>query len=74
MMLERTDTDHAPWHILPSNNKRRARLNCIAHILSLIPYKKAPSEKVELPKDPTRENMTTAIPGRTEGCSSAILA
>jgi polyphosphate kinase 2 len=50
MMLERTDTEHAPWHILPSDNKRRARLNCIAHILNLIPYKKVSPPKVELPK------------------------
>ena len=49
-MFEKTDTDHAPWHIVRSDDKRRARLNCIAHILSLIPYKKVPSEKVELPK------------------------
>ncbi len=49
-MLEKTDTAHAPWHIVASNQKRRARLNCIAHILSLIPYEKSPSEKVELPK------------------------
>jgi hypothetical protein len=45
-----TDIDHAPWHIVPSDNKRRARLNCVAHILSLIPYKKVPPAKVELPK------------------------
>ncbi|MGA8771958.1 MAG: polyphosphate kinase 2 [Rhodomicrobium sp.] len=49
-MFEKTDTDHAPWHIVRSDDKRRARLNCIAHILSLIPYKKVPPEKVELPK------------------------
>jgi len=49
-MFAKTDTDHAPWHIVPSNDKRRARLTCIAHILSLIPYKKAPSAEVELPK------------------------
>ncbi len=49
-MLESTDTDHAPWHIVPSDDKRRGRLNCIALILSLIPYKKVPSEKVDLPK------------------------
>lgn len=50
LMLESTDTKIAPWYILPSNDKRRARLNCIAHILSLIPYEKIPPEKVELPK------------------------
>ncbi len=49
-MFEKTDTDHAPWHVVPSDDKRRARLTCIAHILSLIHYKKAPSAAVELPK------------------------
>jgi len=50
MMLETTDTEHAPWYILPSDDKRRARLNCIAHLLSLIPYEDVPRQKVELPK------------------------
>jgi polyphosphate kinase 2 len=50
LMLEATDTDHAPWSILRSDDKKRARLNCIAHILSLIPYKDLPREKVKLPK------------------------
>ena len=49
-MLEATDTEHAPWHIVRSDDKRRARLNLIAHFLSLIPYKEVPREKVELPK------------------------
>jgi len=50
MMLKATDTKEAPWYILPSDDKKRARLNCIRHILDLIPYKKVPPEKVELPK------------------------
>ena len=50
LMLEATDSEHAPWHIVRSDDKRRARLNCISHILSLIPYKQAPREKVKLPK------------------------
>ncbi len=49
-MLEKTGTAPAPWHIVASDQKRRARLNCIAHILSLIPYEKLPFDKVELPK------------------------
>ena len=40
MMLDATDTEHAPWHIVRSDDKKRARLNSIAHILSQIPYKK----------------------------------
>ena len=50
MMLEATDTEFAPWYIVPSDDKRRARLNCISHLLSLIPYKKVQREKVKLPK------------------------
>jgi polyphosphate kinase 2 len=50
LMLAATDTDYAPWHILNSDDKRRARLNCIAHLLSLIPYKDAPRKQVKLPK------------------------
>jgi polyphosphate kinase len=50
MMLKTTDTKHAPWHVVHSDNKKRARLNCIAHILSLIPYKKIHHKKVKLPK------------------------
>jgi polyphosphate kinase len=50
MMLKATDTKHAPWFIVHSDNKRKARLNCISHLLSLIPHKKAPKEKVNLGK------------------------
>jgi polyphosphate kinase 2 len=50
MMLDATDTVHAPWHILRSDDKKRARLNCIAHLLSQIPYKELEREKVKLPK------------------------
>jgi hypothetical protein len=50
MMLEMTDTDEAPWHIVHSDDKRRASLNCIAHILSLIPHEEVRREKVSLAK------------------------
>jgi polyphosphate kinase 2 (PPK2 family) len=49
-MFEATDTKHAPWHLVRSDDKRTARLNCISHLLSMIPYKQAPREKVKLPK------------------------
>jgi len=49
-MLEATDTEHAPWYILRSDDKKRARLNCLTHILKQIPYEKVPREKVELPE------------------------
>jgi polyphosphate kinase len=50
MMLEATDTKHAPWYVLRSDDKKRARLNCLTHILNLIPHKKVAHEKVKLPK------------------------
>ena len=50
MMLEATDKRFAPWYLVRSDDKRRARLNCISHLLSMIPYKKVPHEKVHLPK------------------------
>jgi polyphosphate kinase 2 (PPK2 family) len=49
-MLDATDTKHAPWYLVRSDNKRQARLNCIKHLLSLIPYKKVKYNKVKLPK------------------------
>jgi polyphosphate kinase len=49
-MFEATDTAWAPWFIARSDNKRQARLNIIAHLLSSIPYKKVPRENVKLPK------------------------
>jgi polyphosphate kinase len=49
MMLDATDVAHAPWYIVPSDDKRRARLNCISHLLSLIPYSAIPRKKIKLP-------------------------
>ena len=49
VMLKATDTKFAPWYILRSDDKRRARLNCITHLLSMIPYQKVPRGKVKLP-------------------------
>jgi polyphosphate kinase 2 len=50
MMLEATDTKEAPWYIVPSDDKRRARLNCIAQILELIPYQGIDRNQTRLPK------------------------
>jgi polyphosphate kinase len=50
LMFNATDTKWAPWYILRSDDKKRARLNCIRHLLSLLPYKKVPREKVKLPR------------------------
>jgi len=49
-MFEVTDTDDAPWHVVPSDDKKRARLNCISHLLSTIPYKELTRPKVKLGK------------------------
>ena len=49
-MLKATDTPWAPWYIVDADDKRRARLNCIAHLLSVIPYKEVEREKIKLPK------------------------
>jgi polyphosphate kinase len=50
LMLDKTDSQHAPWYIVRSDDKRRARLNCISHILGVIPFKKISRSKVKLPK------------------------
>jgi len=49
-MFEATDTHESPWYVVDANDQRRARLNCITYLLSLIPYEEVPHEKVELPK------------------------
>ena len=61
-MLEATDTSFAPWYILPSDDKKRARLNGIAHILSLIPYKKIKRDKVKLPKRSKKHKYDDSAP------------
>src|SRR5204863_5552099 len=48
-MFTATDTGFAPWYVVPSDDKRRARLNIIRHLLAQIPYKKLKREKIELP-------------------------
>lgn len=48
-MFERTNIPEAPWYIVEGNDKKRERLNCIEHLLSMIPYEEVPSEKVSLP-------------------------
>jgi polyphosphate kinase 2 len=48
LMLEATDTDYAPWYIVRSDDKKRARLNLISHFLDLIPYEQPKRERVKL--------------------------
>jgi polyphosphate kinase 2 len=50
MMFDATDTRHAPWRLIRSDDKRRARLNVISHIIKTIPYKKIAREKIKLSK------------------------
>lgn len=66
MMLEATDTPYAPWHIVPSDDKKRARLNCISHLLSLIPYEKIKRDPIRLPKrsDKGAYDDTASLAGR----------
>ncbi len=49
-MFAATDTGKCPWYVVPSNDQRRARLNCITHFLSLIPYEEVPREPIKFPK------------------------
>ena len=49
-MLKATDTEVAPWHIVQSDDKKRARLNCIAHLLDQIPYKDVTKGQIRLGK------------------------
>jgi polyphosphate kinase len=54
VMLEATDTPPAPWHVVPADDKRRARLNLIRHLLSSIPYEKVRVDLPEIPKAASR--------------------
>ena len=49
-MFAATDTPESPWYVVDSHDQRRGRLNCISHLLSLIPYEEVKHEKVKLPK------------------------
>ena len=61
-MLEATDSKYAPWYIVRSDEKKKARLNRITRLLSMIPYGKVPQEKVELPKRKTKDSYDDQIP------------
>jgi polyphosphate kinase 2 len=50
LMLKATSTKYSPWYIIRSDDKRRARLNCITHLLKLIPHKRLKKDEVKLPK------------------------
>ena len=73
-MIRMTDTRHAPWWIVPSDNKKRARVNCISHILASIPYEHVAFDEPKLGKrqkrpqdfveDPTPRNVVPDVFGR----------
>ena len=48
-MLEHTDTEASPWYLVESDNKKKARVNCITHLLSLIQYTEVDHEEIKLP-------------------------
>ena len=62
MMLDHTDSVHAPWYVVDSNDKKRARLNVISHILSQIPYKRIEHDKVKLPERSTKKKYDDQAP------------
>ncbi len=55
-MFSYTDTKQCPWYVVNADDKKRARLNCIAHLLSLIPYEKTEFPKIDLPPLPEHRN------------------
>jgi polyphosphate kinase 2 (PPK2 family) len=50
LMMDATDTEVSPWYIAISDDKKRARLNCIAHFLKQIPYERVARKKITMPK------------------------
>ena len=63
-MFAATDTEVAPWYVADSNDKRRARLNVIAHLLDHVPYERVPPERVSLPKRPRPKDAPSEHPWR----------
>ncbi len=48
-MLEHTDTESSPWYLVESDNKKKARINCISHLLSIVEYSEVEHEEIKLP-------------------------
>jgi polyphosphate kinase 2 len=65
LMLKKTSTKDAPWYIIRSDDKRKARLNCIAHLLGAISYKRIKKDKIKLPRrsDKGRYNDQASLKG-----------
>ena len=71
-MFKATDSKHAPWFVVHSDDKKKARLNCITHFLSMIPYKKVPREKVKLPARDNRKRYDDQTPMKKANCIPEI--
>ena len=56
-MLEHTDTEISPWYLVESDNKKKARINCLTHLLSLVDYKEVPHEEIVLPERAVSDNI-----------------
>lgn len=63
-MFKATDTKYAPWFLVRSDDKKSARLNCISHLLGMIPYGKVPRETVQLPKRRNKDSYDDQAPLR----------
>ena len=69
-MFKATDTPWAPWHVIRSDDKKRTRLNTIAHLLSQVPYEEAPRETPVLPSGRSRR-VTWTPTIRTSSCPNS---
>jgi polyphosphate kinase 2 len=61
LMLDATDTTDSPWHVVRSDDKRRARLNLITHLLKLIPHEEVERKTVKLPKRSTKDEFDDQV-------------
>jgi hypothetical protein len=62
-MIRRTDTPHAPWYLVPADDKRRARLNLIAHLLEQVPYTPIEPDLPEVPEaEPRPDGLADVLP------------
>jgi polyphosphate kinase 2 (PPK2 family) len=65
-MMAHTDIDEAPWYVVNAEVRKHAQLNCMAHLLSLIPYKDLTPEREELPPRPTEDTGYVRPPMSTQ--------
>jgi hypothetical protein len=72
-MFDRTNISEAPWWVVPANDKKRARLNCIQHLLNLVPYKEVPHETIQLPQRVFNSRLRTPYPAGRAVYSPGVL-